>query len=184
MGMRTLPGAVGVPTDVTAAAPVVVPGAAILDDPITARVLYQAWSGDAAVVVPSPPGAGKTRLVVLLAVSLAERAGLRVAVAAQTREQAAEIARRMDGHTSRAGLMWPSKHPRPNVGARVVVHKGGSAAWPSDGGAILVAHDEEVALLRPVPAGVRCDDRGRGVAGHLRRRGGVGGTGRADRLRR
>ena len=138
MGMRTLPGAVGVPTDVTAAAPVVVPGEAILDDPITARVLYQAWSGDPAVVVPSPPGAGKTRLVMLLAVSLAERAGLRVAVAAQTREQAAEIARRMDGHTKRAGLMWPNKHPRPNVGARVAVHKAGSAAWPSDGGAILV----------------------------------------------
>jgi hypothetical protein len=38
-----------------------------MDDPTTAGVLHSAWSGDPAVVVPSPPGAGKTRLVALLA---------------------------------------------------------------------------------------------------------------------
>lgn len=43
------------------AVPVGWPGQAILDTPETARVLYAAWSGDPAVVVPSPPGAGKTR---------------------------------------------------------------------------------------------------------------------------
>ena len=44
---------------------------AIMADPSTAGVLHSAWSGDPAVVVPSPPGAGKTRLVALLAATLA-----------------------------------------------------------------------------------------------------------------
>lgn len=65
-----------------------------MSDPITARVLFSVWSGDPAVVVPSPPGAGKTRLVALLAAALAHRGDLRVGIAAQTREQAVEIARR------------------------------------------------------------------------------------------
>ncbi len=33
------------------------PAAAIMDDAATAGVLHSAWSGDPAVVVPSPPGA-------------------------------------------------------------------------------------------------------------------------------
>ena len=68
------------------------PGQQILDTSETARVLHAAWSGDPAVVVPSPPGAGKTRLVALLAAALAHRAELRVGIAAQTREQVAERA--------------------------------------------------------------------------------------------
>ncbi|BBE49242.1 hypothetical protein ACMHYT_29945 [Rhodococcus qingshengii] len=31
------------------------PGSEIMADPITARVLFSVWSGDPAVVVPSPP---------------------------------------------------------------------------------------------------------------------------------
>ena len=86
------------------------PGSEIMADPITARVLFSVWSGDPAVVVPSPPGAGKTRLVALLAAALAHRADLRVGIAAQTREQAVEIARRLGTLTDRAALMWKAKH--------------------------------------------------------------------------
>ena len=53
------------------------PGSQIMADPITARVLFSVWSGDPAVVVPSPPGAGKTRRVALLAAALAHRASAR-----------------------------------------------------------------------------------------------------------
>src|SRR6516162_772495 len=58
------------------------PGSELLEVPETAQALLAAWSGDPLVIVPSPPGAGKTRLVVLLAAALAERAGMRVGVAA------------------------------------------------------------------------------------------------------
>src|SRR3546814_9257391 len=60
-------------------------------------------------IVPSPPGAGKTRLVALLAAALAHRADMRVGVAAQTREQAVEIARRIGALTDRVKLMWRSE---------------------------------------------------------------------------
>jgi hypothetical protein len=52
------------------------------------------WRGDPAVVVPSPPGAGKTRLVCAAAAMCVQHGGERVAVAAQTRAQALDIATR------------------------------------------------------------------------------------------
>ena len=65
-------------------------------------MLHSAWSGDPAVVVPSPPGAGKTRLVALLAATLSDRARLRVGIAAQTRDQAVELARSLSTDDSPA----------------------------------------------------------------------------------
>jgi MoxR-like ATPase len=111
--MRTLPSTprpVPPAAPQAAAPPAVVPlrgwrAAAIMDDPATAAVLHSTWSGDHALIVPSPPGAGKTRLVALLAVTLAERADLRVGIAAQTRDQALEIARRCGRLTGAARLM-------------------------------------------------------------------------------
>ena len=113
------------------------PGSQIMADPITARVLFSVWSGDPAVVVPSPPGAGKTRLVALLAAALAHRADLRVGIAAQTREQAVEIARRLGALTDRAALIWKAKAPLPDSGSTPVV-TGRKARWPNDTGAILI----------------------------------------------
>jgi AAA domain len=63
-------------------------------DPVVARALFGVWSGDPAVVISSPPGAGKTRLVTHLARELTQRARLDVAVAAQTRAQALDVANR------------------------------------------------------------------------------------------
>ncbi len=130
------------------------PGQAILDTPQTARVLHAAWSGDPAVIVPSPPGAGKTRLVALLAAALAHRAQLRVGVAAQTREQAVEIARRVGALTEHARLMWPAKDLRPDSGRTPAV-SGGAIRFPATGGGILIGTTARW-LFAP-PSQVGCD---------------------------
>ena len=128
-------------------------GQEILNDPITAQVLYAAWSGDPAVVVPSPPGAGKTRLVALLGAALAERAELRVGVAAQTRDQAVELARRIGAQTGLATLMWSAKHATPDVEGATVATKG--ARFPAERGGILIATTAR--WLYAEPADVGCD---------------------------
>jgi hypothetical protein len=63
-------------------------------DPHLAAALFAAWSGDRVVCVASPPGAGKTTLITRLAEQLHRRAGLNVAIAAQTRAQALDVANR------------------------------------------------------------------------------------------
>ena len=138
----------------TTATPTGWPGQAILDTPETARVLYAAWSGDPAVVVPSPPGAGKTRLVALLAAALAHRAELRVGIAAQTREQAVEIARRVGHLTGRGRLMWAAKDPKPDSGGTAVV-SGAAVRFPAEGGGILIATTAR--WLFSDPKAVGCD---------------------------
>jgi hypothetical protein len=70
-----------------------------------AWALLAAWSGDACTVVPACHSAGKSMLVTLLAGALANRVGLRVAMAAQTREQAAELALRITAVSHRASLI-------------------------------------------------------------------------------
>ena len=131
------------PTNRPATPPARRPAAAIMDDPTTAGVLHSAWSGDPAVVVPSPPGAGKTRLVALLAATLADRADLRVGIAAQTRDQAAEIARRLGALDCAARLIWPAAHPAPDLGAdtggKAVLVKGRAVRYPNSGGGVIVA---------------------------------------------
>lgn len=114
------------------------PGKDLLSDPVTAAVLMAVWSGDQVVAVPSPPGAGKTRLTVHLAAALATRAGLRVAVAAQTRAQGLDIARRLGALTGAGapiGLVW-RVGPRPDSGACPVIL--GGVHWPRSGGAVRV----------------------------------------------
>lgn len=124
------------------------PGSELLDAPETARALLAAWSGDALTIAPSPPGAGKTRLVVLLAAVLAEQAGMRVGVAAQTRAQAEQIARRTGKHTGRAQLMWPVGHPLPDTG-RVPAVAGQGAGFPGSGGGILIGTTARWLLCEP-----------------------------------
>jgi hypothetical protein len=51
------------------------PGRELLDSAMLARVLLAAWGGDACTVVPACPGAGKSRLVALLAGALAHGLG-------------------------------------------------------------------------------------------------------------
>jgi hypothetical protein len=62
---------------------------------VTARVLAAVWAGAPAVVIESPPGAGKTTSIVAIAGHLAARAGFRIAIAAQTNSQALDIANRL-----------------------------------------------------------------------------------------
>ncbi len=84
-------------------------------DPDLAAALFTVWSGDPALVVSSPPSAGKTRLVTHLAHQLHTRAGLTVAIAAQTRAQALDVTNRLATlHPDRTGLLAATKatHPR------------------------------------------------------------------------
>ena len=89
------------------------PGRAHEPDPVLAAALFAAWSGDPAVVVASPPGAGKTRLVVHLADQLHRRAGLVVAIAAQTRTQALDVAGRAASAGAHVALLGSRDAPRP-----------------------------------------------------------------------
>ncbi|MBV9326764.1 MAG: AAA family ATPase [Chloroflexi bacterium] len=82
-------------------------------DPTLAAALFAAWSGDPAVVIASPPGAGKTRLVVHLAEQLQRRAGLRVAIAAQTRTQALDVTNRAAAIGARVALLGSRESRRP-----------------------------------------------------------------------
>ena len=117
------------------------PASRIMDDPVTAGVLHSVWSGDPVTVVPSPPGAGKTTLVALLAATLSDRAGLRVAIAAQTRAQAAEVAARTGRLTECVRLAWPKTQPAPDLGqTKAVLSQGrGTLRYPVSGGGVIVA---------------------------------------------
>lgn len=120
--------------------PLTWPGMDLLNDPITAEVLMSVWSGDAVTIVPSPPGSGKTRLTTLLAAALSHRAGLRVGIAAQTRAQAIDIARRLStvcDHT-KVGLLWGRSDVSPDTGGCPIVGSG-MKMWPDTGGMIRVA---------------------------------------------
>ena len=75
--------------------------------------MFAAWSGDPAVVIASPPGAGKTRLVVHLAEQLHRRAQLKIAIAAQTRSQALDVANRTAAIGGRVGLLGARESQRP-----------------------------------------------------------------------
>jgi AAA domain len=115
------------------------PGRDLLESPMLARVLLSAWGGDAATVVPACPGAGKSRLVAHVAGALAHRVGLRVAVAAQTREQAAELARRIAAVSDRAALIVSGAGKKPITVDGIKTVAGRSVRWhTSTGGEILI----------------------------------------------
>jgi len=67
---------------------------------VTARALYQVWSGRSVTVVDSPPGAGKSTLVRDVVAHLVTRSDKPVAVATFTREQARDIAGRIAAVTA------------------------------------------------------------------------------------
>lgn len=170
--MRTLPGGFTAPTSespsvatlppgqVASAAPVAAPiatdwpGRDLLDSPMLARVLLAVWGGDAATMVAAAPGSGKSRLVARLGSALTHRVGLRVAVAAQTREQAAELARRITALSDRASLIVSSSGKKPVAidGIRTVA--GASVRWQhSTGGEILIGTAARWLYVDPNMAG-------------------------------
>jgi hypothetical protein len=75
--------------------------------------LFAAWSGDPAVVVASPPGAGKTRLVVHLAEQLNRRSSLTVAIATQTRAQVLDVTNRAAAIGAKVALLGTRDSHRP-----------------------------------------------------------------------
>lgn len=84
-----------------------------LRNPTLARALFAVWSGDAAVVVDSPPGAGKTRLITHLAHALHTRAGMTVAIASQTRAQGIDVANRTAATGAPTTLLTDTEKARP-----------------------------------------------------------------------
>jgi len=72
----------------------VMTGAAELAEQAAARILLDLGRATRGVVVDSPPGAGKSTLVVRVAADLAE-AGERVMVVAQTNEQVDDLTDRL-----------------------------------------------------------------------------------------
>lgn len=130
------------------------PGRALLDSPQLARVLLAAWGGDAATCVPACPGAGKSRCVALLANALADGVGLRVAVAANTREQCAELARRIAAVSDRASLIVSGAGKKPVVVDGIRTVAGRSVRWQySTGGEILVGTAARWLYVDPNMAG-------------------------------
>src|SRR5438477_12385528 len=93
--------------------PVVTSPAAHQTDPTLAAALFAAWSGDPAVVVASPPRAGKTRLVVHLAEQLNGRAALSIAIATQTRAQQLDVTNRAAAIGAKVALLGVRDSHRP-----------------------------------------------------------------------
>ncbi len=101
------------------------------------------------------PAPRKSRLITLLACALAHKVGLRVAVAAQTREQAAELARRIAAVSDLASLIvsgGAGKKPLSTNGIRTVA--GRSVRWQhSTGGEILIGTTARWLYIDPDLAG-------------------------------
>ncbi len=110
--MRTTTRTAPTPTTPTPPAPTP-PPAPHMTNPALARALFTVWSGDPAVVVDSPPGAGKTHLITHLAHQLLTRAGMTVAIAAQTRTQALDVANRTAATGAPTALAVRNDRERP-----------------------------------------------------------------------
>lgn len=100
-------------TPAPAACPAAPATTAATPDPPVAAALFAAWSGDPIVIIDSPPGAGKTRLITHLAHALATRARLRVAIAGQTKIQVADLAGRLAALGQHVSLLGGASHQRP-----------------------------------------------------------------------
>lgn len=115
-------------------------GSATTREPLgrtTAAALFAAWSGDPIVLVDSPPGAGKTRLITRLAADLNHRARLRVAVAAQTRIQAEDVASRIAALGQLVSLLDGTDRTRPPGLHRDVAHLKGPSSLRTVEGVIV-----------------------------------------------
>lgn len=84
----------GDPDPVEVVAPAIAPKA-LVPGSITAKALARVWAGGELTVVDSPPGAGKTELVVTIAAHLAVRAGMKVLIGTPTRAQGVSLVARI-----------------------------------------------------------------------------------------
>jgi len=89
---------------------------AVEADAALAQILESQWQGEPAVVLRSPPGAGKTGVAQRLALQSARLLDQRCMIVTQTNEQAFDLARRLAGNAdafpvhlwAREGLMLPN----------------------------------------------------------------------------
>jgi len=113
------------------------------------QICYAAFDGEPAIVVPSPPGAGKTRLVVNLALALSEEPfNYRVGIACQTHEQLSDVAGRLAaGGASHAGVVLGSQKARTTSQVQGVPVVKSSGRMFTDGGGVVVATTAKWAWL-------------------------------------
>jgi hypothetical protein len=71
---------------------------------ITAKALARVWSGGECTVVDSPPGGGKTELVVTVIAHLATRTDMTILVATPTKAQASALTERLATQMSRTSI--------------------------------------------------------------------------------
>jgi len=93
-----------------------VPGSA------TAKALYQVWSGTPVTVVKSPPGAGKTALVIDVVRQLLTRASLTVYVVAPNNSQVAALASRLADALPTDSVLVLAKKIKPEDVPDAVFH--------------------------------------------------------------
>lgn len=118
------------------------PPAPALLDQHTATTLLHVWTGQCpAVVVESPPGAGKTELVITVAHQLVQRAGFAIAVAAQTRDQARAVANRAASRGVPVTLLTGRNDTRPRDLDPAVSHAPGERFLHDSAGIVVATTD-------------------------------------------
>lgn len=92
-----------------------------------ARALYHTWTGDRAVIIESPPGAGKTTLITQLVKHLLERSELGIVVACPTVRGMADLATRLvetlgdpDDNPDAPVVIFNHKRMDPPKGTRTI----------------------------------------------------------------
>ncbi|EMY35655.1 hypothetical protein D477_003133 [Arthrobacter crystallopoietes BAB-32] len=80
---------------------------------VLARALYNVWTGQPCTVIDSPPGAGKTTLVLDIVAQLKQRSKLKVVLATPTKRGAYDLAERI------AARLGPDSKGRPQVALSV-----------------------------------------------------------------
>lgn len=101
------------PEKATGPAPATAPtSTSLVPGSTLARALYEVWTGKPVVLVDSPPGAGKTSLLIDLCEHLLNRSDMSITLATPTRSGAKDVAERLIAHLTR---LVPDQNRRPQV---------------------------------------------------------------------
>lgn len=153
-------------------APVQLPaGSTLTIGSVLAKALYSIWHGDPVIVVDSPPGSGKTTMVVDMVAALVERSDLKIVIATPTRRGAYDIAERI---AARLGLDKDG-NPRVAMSVRNMEPPAGVGGGGRGEANLPVVQGEQPPRVRhhDLRRGLPDDVRGRRIRCRLRRPGGL-----------
>jgi len=117
-----------------------------------ARALYQVWSGNPVTVVNSPPGAGKTALVVDVVRQLLDRTDLVIWVAAPNNGQVRGLANRLAGALKPNSVLVVAKKIQPAEVPDAIVQ-----GDPERGKDLATRHARVCTLARAAMSPPECD---------------------------